>query len=1473
MKKYNNCFLRIFIIGILIYIIKSNKEINLNNEQRYTINYIDKNIKNNEMNIYFFILKKNAKIKIGLISNLNYNNLDEIKVDIYKKKLNESTEEIFFSKELKLNEILIKDLIGAEDEQIKYYIKYNYKELHDIIITILYNKEEIYTISPTKYNNFINYEYYSIENISIYFKIILYSYNINEKIPIIITGDINDNQFKYDENNDFEKSPDEIIDEVNNSKKLINDIKNINNKNKKFILYYDKSNYNILNIKLILDNKEKKGINQIGISFVYREEVLNNFGKIYMKNSGLFCLINLSNINIKTNTTLIIYTNVTSVLKLYEVEKEQVLNFIFGKSNNCKIHEIEKNKRINIINASKSFENKENYIIFCIENINEDFMFQFLFVNNNNIKYNKYLNRNENINFIREINNSEVIKEQIYFKINEYENINEKYIYFNDIIYGDFKCKTINLDKEIYNNVLNNENLYNPHIINSWAEITIFNNNNILYGYNEFIIKCDNHYNDNLKEGDFIYICLEDNEKTEINMPKNEKNIKFQISILFYKKINNNFFIKINNYNKTFNYNLTNNEYKNNFIWDNNLYGNKIIIQNNNQITILLYLKINTEEKNIQIFENSKNEVIINKNIVYALLLPKNSKNGEIYGIYQEILSSKIKINNICIFHELKSNEDNIFSFPPKASCNNNFNNSKEFNITNYGIYSDKEKRFYTYIYYSGNEQVYLYYKHMIISNESLEHKIINKLNNSDDIIYYNINMIDKKSENNYLFLQLIKEDKNKSFYIFFQNQGTQILNTSLYNYNNIEIFYSKNNYGNLIRYQNNIIPVFKFYGNSQSLFYYEFGNSMTYNYNNDENLKVELFNGTKVKFIFKPFELQGEANYNIYLFKLTSKYTLDILSNPYNIYDIEFKENEYAYKKIFNNIKNINNDFEEDIKSNFIIDFENIDIEIDNYNILLIADKNNPKTKKYYTPIQITLSKNKIIKKLSEIKNGFCSNYYLKEEYKITINLIKDLYIKENGNIIIQWINNSTKNNQKLKIYKNKEKENIIIYNSTNYEYYYILDINKVDDNFDIIYFINDYNNDVVNKICLQYFDYTNTEIEYKYITTSNFFYYINSFENKTIYEIFQLNYNRNIIKELNISLYFYNYNNIWILEKNYTQNFLKDIGDNSFYFGVKINNQKLCFNVKINSKYKLFLNEESFIIKKKEFNSFSLNYQNIIVNNKSQFFFINLTEFLKNEENILIYTNLLDKGLSIFKKNYFLSNNNRINLPLFIPNLEDSLDILTLILYSNNENKGFIDTLKINNNISSFKIEENCEIENIFNKKYTLIKDKYYIICYNKNKNENKYNITYNIEDSNNNKIKVNYLDKITTKNSIKEILNDLSQNIVNDGMIINNNFDLSILKFVYEIRKEGTISRIELKIKNKNNDKNNNDYKDISNDHGGLISAFLFLGVFLIIIIAFWIKNKNKVPETYSNTTSLSAFISEGEKEIKKASIINY
>ena len=137
-------------------------------------------------------------------------------------------------------------------------------------------------------------------------------------------------------------------------------------------------------------------------------------------------------------------------------------------------------------------------------------------------------------------------------------------------------------------------------------------------------------------------------------------------------------------------------------------------------------------------------------------------------------------------------------------------------------------------------------------------------------MILFIIILIDKKSENNYLFLQLIKEDKNKSFYIFFQNQGTQILNTSLYNYNNIEIFYSKNNYGNLIRYQNNIIPVFKFYGNSQSLFYYEFGNSMTYNYNNDENLKVELFKGTKVKFIFKPFELKGEANYNIYLFKLT---------------------------------------------------------------------------------------------------------------------------------------------------------------------------------------------------------------------------------------------------------------------------------------------------------------------------------------------------------------------------------------------------------------------------------------------------------------------------------------------------------------------------------------------------------------------------------------------------------------------------
>ena len=274
-----------------------------------------------------------------------------------------------------------------------------------------------------------------------------------------------------------------------------------------------------------------------------------------MKNSGLFCSLYLYTINKNANNTLIAYTNVTSILKIYEVSWTEEPNFIFGKTDNkyVKIHNINTNK-ISLININKEIVGMDNILFFVVENSNEDFMFQFFYIENNHIEYHKYTNRLENINFIRELDNAEYEKEKDYLLVNEYENSGDKYIYFNDIIYGDFKSKTINLDTEIYNNFINNDNLYNPHLINSGAEINLFKilDKQILYGYNDYKIKCNDYNNTNLMKGDFIFICLEDNEITELNMPviiNYGEDIKIKISLLFYNNTKYSFHVGINSIN------------------------------------------------------------------------------------------------------------------------------------------------------------------------------------------------------------------------------------------------------------------------------------------------------------------------------------------------------------------------------------------------------------------------------------------------------------------------------------------------------------------------------------------------------------------------------------------------------------------------------------------------------------------------------------------------------------------------------------------------------------------------------------------------------------------------------------------------------------------------------------------------------------------------------------------------------------
>ena len=147
-------------------------------------------------------------------------------------------------------------------------------------------------------------------------------------------------------------------------------------------------------------------------------------------------------------------------------------------------------------------------------------------------------------------------------------------------------------------------------------------------------------------------------------------------------------------------------------------------------------------------------------------------------------------------------------------------------------------------------------------------HKKINKVYESNDIIYYYINEI--INNNNSLFLKLIKNNQNEYNTIFIQSQEDSILNTNLFNYNNINIFESNDNNGKIFLIPKNINLVFKFDESIKSLFYFEFGNdSMTYNYNEDINLKIELIKDSKYQYNlkFKPLETNGLANYEVFIF------------------------------------------------------------------------------------------------------------------------------------------------------------------------------------------------------------------------------------------------------------------------------------------------------------------------------------------------------------------------------------------------------------------------------------------------------------------------------------------------------------------------------------------------------------------------------------------------------------------------------
>ena len=522
-------------------------------------------------------------------------------------------------------------------------------------------------------------------------------------------------------------------------------------------------------------------------------------------------------------------------------------------------------------------------------------------------------------------------------------------------------------------------------------------------------------------------------------------------------------------------------------------------------------------------------------------------------------------------------------------------------------------------------------------------------------------------------------------------------------------------------------------------------------------NNNEEIYN---ICYYSKEKNLKGKLFYSIEPQNDSSKYLqLFYLSNFID-------SNSNIEKILFNLNKNVINE-----------DFNNLffgEIEIFKYKY----DSNEE------INLKLEFYENSEIKKaisFEEIENNyFCDIYSLSKSIKLIITFKN--FSKANGLIIIQWINNSTNSNTKIKIYKGKEEFNNIIYNSSYNDHFYHLNTSLIDDIFDIVFIVNN-NLNLDNKICLQYIsslgknDYKHSEIEYKFITSVSLPYFIDSNKIQSKFEIFRIRYDKTNISDMKINVKYFDGNNHIFLEKNFTQS-LKENGDFYFYFGIFSLAKKNYIQITTFFDKKINFSADFNYFQIKRINceeiGESIEEKYIDVNNITKFYFFDLNDKSKNNTSLLIYTKLYNKtGFNFYIGNYFLSSSSKINKQLYSLNLGDiSQDlkrkdnILTFMTFSKSVNiHELIDISLIE---SKFFLNEDCNRTQMYNREIDIKegKDEIYYLCYYKNRNNIKGEFNYKIGDKHNAPVNVYYLNDIFNKRNISEIIIELEENSIKEN-----------------------------------------------------------------------------------------------------------
>ena len=1031
----------------------------------------------------------------------------------------------------------------------------------------------------------------------------------------------------------------------------------------------------------------------------------------------------------KSEEDIIIYTNKDVNMKVVEIEKNET-QFTIDKSiiTHGKIYN---NQNLFYINIPEALSKNIVGYYFSIPEINVEFSIYKIFLNfenNRTIRQNFYKKREENFNFHSNFISFPYFEfYKPYCLINHYERYEEKYLLFIEKLYEPLNIiiEVLNLKK----NEIISLDATNPAILKGQYDIICYyyempqneeeNIEGKEYSFNEFNIKCNNHNNEKLNEGDFIQIYLEPGEETNLNLPNSgNDNINIELALKLNETIekSDNENIKIEFFNEKKEKIILNKDSKKYCnSWDTKN-EKSLKIKNNGTKFALIFLKIAVPKNQLVIINETTMDLPIEPEKLYAFYIPKesseykNSSDVDIINLYGVLISLKFEeiFEDFSFYGEIST--VNYSSFWPKFTYKIfNYRYDKHiYSPINNGYYSSKDEEYYIYINYHGNKdkKIFADYNSMYEYNLKEQNYFEDEYDDWNSGIYVEFP----------LMIQIIKNNQNIKYDI------------SLFSYTNKEgvkdLKCFNNDYNPLISYELNInekfgeydLFLFSFYKSHKSICLINEANDLFPNLFepiNDNLIKGELIEDEKshfkYKFNFKPLEKSNLAEYFIYLFNSSNgNYSYSNLTNYYFLYTEIFEK--YPYEKNFT-LESYNGEFKVEDKEKFYLNIKDPD-NIDYYIVIIAKQIKDYHSFKFYPAIKIkkyeeeerqeVILDNEFIEK-TKIYN-FTHKKHVKNSILITKNLIEE-YSK--GILMIQWINDSPSKYQNLLIYKGDNDNTTVIENiNSNDLFFYNLNISEVDKTFLIYFSLNDEEKRNI-KIYFTFIpskgknNFDNSEIQYKYLNNIQLPYFIDYREKKTFKnEILRLKYNENIIKDFYILSKFIDSNENIVLTKKIFQSNIKKFDNNYRFIQIEEENEisisKILIEFDINLKQGLSIkdNIEEFDIRRIE--SFIYNEINeneplkIEANNVHKFYFFNLTSLIKEDgKSMIFYSPLLEKSKSKlydnnFFKFYFIPNSSDTSINIFNKYSIDNnlylqnrnITLISFISYNNEKKEeGFID------------------------------------------------------------------------------------------------------------------------------------------------------------------------------------------------------